>query len=241
MANNHLPEAKFLAGVNEAASSNQEDVPSTSINQETGGSGTVTNNAAKTTTFNDSNGTSGTKQRDPSGFLSGLQKRATHILSNSSLSQAKSDAKKVLQKNEQKLAKKITKNWQRVTGIAKENSKKDFITSKNLSCDDSNKYRRGPLAVEDFPNGNRNMHQTNHGMIDSDDEDGRVCRPSSKGLLRYFKELGQNGDEDETVDLDFVASLFEAGADANHADRLVFLISFQKMLIGQQISIQFWH
>ena len=103
----------------------------------------------------------------------------------------------------------------------KEFTKKEFITSRKKESDDVIKYRRGPIDVKMLPVSNRNLNRTTHGTIDSDDEDGRSCRPSSKGLLTYFKELGQSGDDNEKVDLSFINSLFEAGADVNHQDRLL--------------------
>ena len=157
-----------------------------------------------------------------SKFLSSVQKTAEGFknrLSHSFSDIAKPNAKQKWQKAELKITTKFSRNWQLFAGIRKENAKKDFITSRNYVPDDSNQYRRGPLAVEDVSSSS--LHHKSNGIIDSDDEDDRGCRPSSKGLLTYFKELGKGCDEDERVDLEFVSSLFEAGADINHQDRLL--------------------
>ena len=150
-------------------------------------------------------------------FLSSMEKTAKSLkdrLSNSFSDHTRPVSK---QKTELNIAKRISKNWQRLYGLRKDTAKA-LTTSRKFEPDKSTKYRRGPLAVEDF-SGSSLQHVTN-GTIDSDDEDDHLCRPSSKGLLIYFKELGKSTNENEKVDLEFITSLFEAGADANHQDRL---------------------
>lgn len=164
-------------------------------------------------------------ERGSSKFWSSVQKTAkgfSNRLSSTFSSQEMSAPRQKPQISEMKIAKKITRNWQRFAAKGKDGIAKDLTTSRHMEPDDSNRYRRGPLAVEDFSGSS--LQKTTHGTIDSDDEDDRICRPSSKGLLTYFKELGQSFDEDEKVDLDFVNSLFEAGADINHADRFYYFI-----------------
>lgn len=152
-------------------------------------------------------------------FLTDFHKKAKNLknqVMNSSsdfFTHAKADLKS---KGAQDMIQKVSKSFQK--GF-KESSRKDFITSRKLSSDDSNKFRRGPVGLDELVNSNTVRQRTTHGTIDSDDEDKRTCRPSSKGLLTYFKELGQSSTEGEKVDLAFVDSLFEAGADVNHEDR----------------------
>ena len=105
----------------------------------------------------------------------------------------------------------------------RDGQKPTFTTNRKMTKLDASKYRRGPIPVESLPSSDRGLLKTTHGTIESDDEDERICRPSSRGLLVYFARLGQSNDEDEKVDLNFVGSLLEAGANVNHQDRFVFM------------------
>ena len=103
----------------------------------------------------------------------------------------------------------------------RDGKKPTLITNRKMTKLDASKYRRGPIPIESLPSSDRGLLKTTHGTIESDDEDERICRPSSRGLLVYFARLGQSNDEDEKVDLNFVGSLLEAGANVNHQDRFV--------------------
>ena len=119
--------------------------------------------------------------RSVSKLWSSVQKTAKSVsnrLSSTFSAQEMSASKQKPQIYEMKVAKKFTRNWQRFTGKGKDGMTNDLTTSRHVEPDDSNKYRRGPLAVEDF-SGSSLKHIT-HGTIDSDDEDERICRPSSK-------------------------------------------------------------
>ena len=108
-------------------------------------------------------------------------------------------------------------------------------------------YRKGPAPIEEFDQ-KKSVSQATYGTLDSDVEDlefesdrkngsalnsdvshyNRVkAKTNDKGdslascraLIVYFSKLAKTKDEDETIDLDFVDSLLQSGADINFPDR----------------------
>lgn len=180
-------------------------------------------------------GTSGTEQRDEKSgsFFSGFKKRAKTLgnsiksktdslhppASNGSIAKMSAPGKNILKRK--------AGLWMAKAEIRnRDGQKPTFTTNRKMAKLDSSKYRCGPIPVESLPSSVRGLRKTTHGTIESDDEDERICRPSSRGLLVYFARLGQSSDEHETVDLNFVGSLLEAGANVNHQDRFALIFNF---------------
>ena len=165
---------------------------------------------------------SNSEPTESKGVFLGIQKTAGKIKSRfrSSMKELKMKNKKSGQIANNEPVKKFAKNWIAITRSLQV-KKKPYNSYRKAIKFDASKYRRGPIPVESLPSSDRYVNKTTHGTIDSDEEDYRQCLPSSRGLLVYFATLGQSTDEDESVDLSFVDSLLEAGANINHIDRLV--------------------
>ena len=160
-------------------------------------------------------------------FLSGLQKKAKYFglrSSASDLTNSETD-----KENEKKVTKESAQKWKDAADVSIETK---YTTTRREIKSDSSKYRRGPVPVESLPSSDHGLQTPTHGTIDSDDEYENNCRPSSKGLLVYFARLGESWDENEKVDINFIGSLFKAGANVNHEDRYVI-----SMIIVPHISI----
>ena len=106
---------------------------------------------------------------------------------------------------------------------------KSFSTKRKETGDKSSMYRKGPAPLDEPGKKKRKtMLRCTHGTLDSDVEsvgesdvepgaDNSLA--SSKGLILYFAKLATSRDEDETVDLQFVYSLLQGGADINFTDK----------------------
>ena len=108
-------------------------------------------------------------------------------------------------------------------------------------------YRKGPAPIEEAEDMKKSVTKATYGTLDSDVEDlefedmrknGAVrndenpynktkIKTNAKGdsiascraLIIYFSKLAKTKDEDETVDLNFVDSLLQNGADINFPDK----------------------
>ena len=106
---------------------------------------------------------------------------------------------------------------------------KSFSTKRKETGDKSSMYRKGPAPLDEPGKKKRKtMLRCTHGTLDSDVEsvgDSDIepgvdnSLASSKGLILYFAKLATSRDEDETVDLQFVYSLLQGGADINFTDK----------------------
>ena len=106
---------------------------------------------------------------------------------------------------------------------------KSFSTKRKETGDKSSMYRKGPAPLDEPGKKKRKtMLICTHGTLDSDVEsvgesdiepgaDNSLA--SSKGLILYFAKLATSRDEEETVDLQFVYSLLQGGADINFTDK----------------------
>lgn len=106
---------------------------------------------------------------------------------------------------------------------------KSFSTKRKETGDKSSMYRKGPAPLDEPGKKKRKtMLRCTHGTLDSDVEsvgDSDIEQgvdnslASSKGLILYFAKLATSRDEEETVDLQFVYSLLQGGADINFTDK----------------------
>ena len=107
---------------------------------------------------------------------------------------------------------------------------KSFSTKRKETGDKSSMYRKGPAPLDEpGKKKRRTVLRCTHGTLDSDvesvgdsdldlDTDNNSLA-SSKGLILYFAKLATSRDEEETVDLQFVHSLLQGGADINFTDK----------------------
>ena len=123
-----------------------------------------------------------------------------------------------LQMNEIKLLKSIVCKW------------KEYSNKRKECGDKSSQFRKGPAPLDEGGKSKKKfVIRCSHGTldsdvesIDSDDEDAAKLKEnyaSSKGLILYFAKLAVTTDEKEGIDLKFVNSLIDNGADVNCADR----------------------
>eukprot|EP00794_Sanderia_malayensis_P014412 gene14412-15918_t len=109
---------------------------------------------------------------------------------------------------------------------------KSFSTKRKETGDKSSMYRKGPAPLDEpGKKKRRTVNRCTHGTLDSDvesirgdseeenNDDLRNSIASSKGLILYFAKLATSRDEDETIDLQFVYSLLQGGADINFTDK----------------------
>ncbi len=107
---------------------------------------------------------------------------------------------------------------------------KSFSTKRKETGDKTSMYRKGPAPLDEpGKKRRRTVNRCTHGTLDSDVEsiggsdlesdDVRNSVASSKGLILYFAKLATSRDEDETIDLQFVYSLLQGGADINFTDK----------------------
>ena len=106
---------------------------------------------------------------------------------------------------------------------------KSFSTKRKDNGDKTSMYRKGPAPLDEpGKKKRRTVIRCTHGTLDSDvesvgdsdlDADADNSIASSKGLILYFAKLATSRDEDETVDLQFVYSLLQGGADINFTDK----------------------
>lgn len=123
-----------------------------------------------------------------------------------------------LEKHEVDILKSIVGKWKELCNKRKDNG------------DKASQYRKGPAPVDEGKKGKKRfVIRCSHGTLDSDcdsipsdDENAKTLREtyaSSKGLILYFSKLAVTPDESEGVDLKFVTSLLNGGADINFCDK----------------------
>ncbi len=157
------------------------------------------------------------------GMFSDFRKSAKRF-GGSILSYSKEKIGQPMQKRTMNVGKKISRRTsvfaKRWMGVGRhEREDRGYVSSRKATKHNAEQFRRGPIPVEDLPSSEECVIRATHGTLDSDEEDHRPCLPSSKGLLVYFRMLSKSTDKNEEVDLKFVDSLLEAGADINHEDR----------------------
>ena len=108
---------------------------------------------------------------------------------------------------------------------------KSFSTKRKETGDKTSMYRKGPAPLDEpGKKKRRTVNTCTHGTLDSDVEsigeaefdnsdDLKNSIASSKGLILYFAKLATSRDEDETIDLQFVYSLLQGGANINFTDK----------------------
>ena len=129
------------------------------------------------------------------------------------------------------------------------NSKwKDYCCSHREEKHKTDSYRKGPAPIEEYEapkSDKKSTEKATYGTLDSDVEDvdfeeqrenGSVATDhynkkrlktnakgdslaSCKALIVYFSKLAKTKDENETIDLNFVDSLLQSGADINFPDK----------------------
>lgn len=123
-----------------------------------------------------------------------------------------------LEKHEVDILKSVVGKWKELCNKRKDNG------------DKASQYRKGPAPVDEGKKGKKRfVIRCSHGTLDSDcdsipsdDENAKTLREtyaSSKGLILYFSKLAVTPDESEGVDLKFVTSLLNGGADINFCDK----------------------
>ena len=124
---------------------------------------------------------------------------------------------------------------------------KNYCCNHRVEKHKNDSYRKGPAPIEEAEDMKKSMKKATYGTLDSDVEDlefedmrknGTVrnnenpyikarIKTNAKGdsiascraLIIYFSKLAKTKDEDETVDLNFVDSLLQNGADINFPDK----------------------
>ena len=129
------------------------------------------------------------------------------------------------------------------------NEWKRFCTERRAEKNKKDAFRKGPAPIEDAESLKKAVNKATYGTLDSDVEDlefeddralngeagaqhstirrGERAKTNQKGnslascraLIVYFSKLAKTRDEDEVIDLNFVASLLQSGADINFSDR----------------------
>ena len=114
----------------------------------------------------------------------------------------------------------------------------------NRRIEKTNIHRKGPAPIEDADILKKSVSKATYGTLDSDVEDlefedkrksGLVEDPyrkvksktndkgdslaSCRALVVYFSKLAKSKDDNETIDLNFVDSLLQNGADINFPDK----------------------
>ena len=141
-----------------------------------------------------------------------------------------------IQDSSQKIAFNVVKIW------------KAYCAERRNEKNKADAYRKGPIPIEDLVNTRSAGRKPTYGTLDSDVEDlefeeerqrngfmatKKLCKRSLKAaksgeskclascqaLIFYFATLGKNTIENQTVDLKFILSLLESGADINFGDR----------------------
>ena len=124
---------------------------------------------------------------------------------------------------------------------------KDYCCDHRVEKHKTDSYRKGPAPIEEAEGMKKSVTKATYGTLDSDVEDlefedvrknGSVdvsdnpynkirAKTNSKGdslascraLIVYFSKLAKTKDDDETIDLNFVDSLLQNGADINFTDK----------------------
>ncbi len=124
---------------------------------------------------------------------------------------------------------------------------KEYCSERRAEKDKTNAYRKGPAPIEDTESLKKAISKSTYGTLDSDVEElefeddrlkngglgtiGRSKRgkkdggssgsslASCRALIVYFSKLAKTRDEDELIDLNFVESLLQSGANINFSDK----------------------
>ena len=121
---------------------------------------------------------------------------------------------------------------------------RNYSSKRRVEKDKTDHYRKGPAPIEESDAINKSTTKATYGTLDSDVEDldfEEVRHQNSKNnyynklrlttnekgdnlascraLIVYFSKLAKSKDEAEVIDLNFVESLLENGADINFPDK----------------------
>ena len=121
---------------------------------------------------------------------------------------------------------------------------RNYSSKRRVEKDKTDHYRKGPAPIEESDAINKSTTKATYGTLDSDVEDldfEEVRHQNSKNnyynklrlttnekgdnlascraLIVYFSKLAKSKDEAEVIDLNFVESLLENGADINFSDK----------------------
>ena len=155
---------------------------------------------------------------------------------------AASDMTEQTQLNPDAIANQISKNIALELG----SKWKDFQSIRRVEKHKVDSHRKGPAPIEEADGMKKSVTKATYGTLDSDveelefeetrnqtptDDDNpyNKVKPktnakgdslaSCRALIVYFSKLAKSRDDDETVDLDFVDSLLQNGADINFSDK----------------------
>ena len=123
------------------------------------------------------------------------------------------------------------------------NKWKDYCTERRVEKNKTDVHRKGPAPIEDTDGLKKAVTKSTYGTLDSDVEElefednrvkngapgtlGRSKRGSKRdgsslascrALIVYFSKLAKTRDDEEHIDLNFVESLLQSGADINFSD-----------------------
>ena len=124
---------------------------------------------------------------------------------------------------------------------------KDYCSERRAEKNKTDVYRKGPAPIEDTESLKKAINKSTYGTLDSDVEElefeenrvknggvgGGTLRgrktghkaldgsslASCRALIVYFSKLAKTRDEEELIDLNFVESLLQSGADINFSDQ----------------------
>ena len=121
---------------------------------------------------------------------------------------------------------------------------RNYSSKRRVEKDKTDHYRKGPAPIEESDTINKSTTKATYGTLDSDVEDldfEEVRQQNSKNnyynklrlttnekgdnlascraLIVYFSKLAKSKDDAEIIDLNFVESLLDNGADINFPDR----------------------
>ena len=124
------------------------------------------------------------------------------------------------------------------------NKWKDYCAERRAEKNKTTVYRKGPAPIEDAESLKKAINKATYGTLDSDVEElefednrvkngsvgtlGRSKKTTKKGgsslascraLIVYFSKLAKTKDDEELIDLNFVESLLQSGADINFSDK----------------------
>ncbi|XP_065055381.1 transient receptor potential cation channel subfamily A member 1-like isoform X4 [Rhopilema esculentum] len=126
------------------------------------------------------------------------------------------------------------------------NQWKEYCSERRAEKNKTAVYRKGPAPIEDSESLKKAINKSTYGTLDSDVEElefeenrvknggvgtlGRGKKSGKKGfggsslascraLIVYFSKLAKTRDEEELIDLNFVESLLQSGADINFSDQ----------------------
>lgn len=124
------------------------------------------------------------------------------------------------------------------------NKWKDYCAERRAEKNKTTVHRKGPAPIEDTESLKKAVSKSTYGTLDSDVEElefedlrgkngtvgtyGRSKRNAKKdgsslascrALIVYFSKLAKSKDDEELIDLNFVESLLQSGADVNFSDK----------------------